>query len=142
LADWEDPEGALDPQVWWAGYNQSDDRDAKGLRMLVYAEDGGLGWTWDSVLAHPQIEGLYFVASVADLGCTACTTGGVYTLEKRYNAKTGTIGWDMDRLSGYDLENPQVTDLTWGSAGAYDPTMTDIYVSTAGSGVWGGLITW
>ena len=50
--------------------------------------------------------------------------------------------WAVRMVSGDDLELPQINQITWGSAGEGDRTMTDIYLATSGGGLWDGLFAW
>lgn len=103
---------------------------------------GDLALYLRAVYPHPHVEGLYFAGGVTAADCTACDIPALYALERRLVPTTGAYAWSVARVSGDDLEVPQINDIDWGAAGGDDRTMTDLFVATAGGGVVDGLVSW
>ncbi|MDP2315268.1 MAG: hypothetical protein Q8P41_20385 [Pseudomonadota bacterium] len=110
------------------------------VRQAVDASD--LAFAIRDVFPHPHIADLYFAGGVTKSACTACSTPGLYAIERRYRPMTADWEWAADMVSEDDLEHPQINNIAWGSAGEGDRTMTDIYLATSGGGLWDGLFTW
>ena len=95
-----------------------------------------------AVMAHPHIDDAFYVGGIADTDTgthevLSTDDAGVYGLERRYSIDDSGWEWHATRLSGDDLEHRTVVDVDWGYGFAGMPfTMSHLYITTAGGGVW------
>jgi len=89
----------------------------------------------DALLPHPHVEGQVFFGGVVDDVCTVCDEPALWVLQRRYRPADDTWVWSHRRVSGDDLDHPQIRELDWGRVGAAasDLHLDLVYAATAGA---------
>lgn len=101
-----------------------------------------------TVLPHPHLAGQAFLALQANAECDHCKLPNtVYALQRRFrpwaNGTTDPLwAWQSMRLlDAESFEFREVNDLDWGNDGT-DTTMRNLYIGTAGGGLWEATLWW